>query len=30
MAEIYEKKAAEHRERAQLAGAPRDGADRPA
>ncbi|MFI9113688.1 Na+/H+ antiporter NhaA [Streptomyces venezuelae] len=30
MAEIYERKAAEHRERAQLAGAPRDGADRPA
>ncbi|MFF3839315.1 Na+/H+ antiporter NhaA [Streptomyces sp. NPDC001930] len=30
MAEIYEKKAAEHRQRAQLAGAPRDGADRPA
>ncbi|MCX5227072.1 Na+/H+ antiporter NhaA [Streptomyces sp. NPDC006553] len=30
MAAIYEKKAAEHRERAQLAGAPRDGADRPA
>ncbi|MDV9190224.1 Na+/H+ antiporter NhaA [Streptomyces sp. SR27] len=30
MAEIYEKKAAEHRERARLAGAPRDGADRPA
>ncbi|MFD3992102.1 Na+/H+ antiporter NhaA [Streptomyces sp. NPDC058548] len=30
MAEIYEKKAAEHRERAQLAGAPRDEADRPA
>ncbi|MFF0555508.1 Na+/H+ antiporter NhaA [Streptomyces sp. NPDC004266] len=30
MAEIHERKAAEHRERAQLAGAPRDGADRPA
>ncbi|MGW8359918.1 Na+/H+ antiporter NhaA [Streptomyces wedmorensis] len=30
MAEIYEKKAAEHRERAQLAGASRDGTDRPA
>ncbi|AJF65891.1 Na+/H+ antiporter NhaA [Streptomyces vietnamensis] len=30
MAEIYERKAAEHRERAQLAGASRDGADRPA
>ncbi|MEU4078053.1 Na+/H+ antiporter NhaA [Streptomyces venezuelae] len=30
MAEIYERKAAEHRERAQLAGAPRDEADRPA
>ncbi|MFI8517753.1 Na+/H+ antiporter NhaA [Streptomyces sp. NPDC085481] len=30
MAEIYEKKAAEHRERAQLAGASRDEADRPA
>ncbi|MFJ5077478.1 Na+/H+ antiporter NhaA [Streptomyces sp. NPDC088553] len=30
MAEIYEKKAAEHRQRAQLAGAPRDEADRPA
>ncbi|NML52177.1 Na+/H+ antiporter NhaA [Streptomyces sp. R302] len=30
MAEICERKAAEHRERARLAGAPRDGADRPA
>ncbi|WP_030690879.1 Na+/H+ antiporter NhaA [Streptomyces globisporus] len=30
MAEIYERKAAEHRQRAQLAGASRDGADRPA
>ncbi|MFJ9826636.1 Na+/H+ antiporter NhaA [Streptomyces sp. NPDC101160] len=30
MAEIYERKAAEHRERAQLAGASRDEADRPA
>ncbi|MEU6927706.1 Na+/H+ antiporter NhaA [Streptomyces sp. NPDC046385] len=30
MAEIYEKKAAEHRQRAELAGAPRDEADRPA
>ncbi|MER7947665.1 Na+/H+ antiporter NhaA [Streptomyces sp. NPDC096079] len=30
MAEIYERKAAEHRERAQVAGASRDGADRPA
>ncbi|MEU9856797.1 Na+/H+ antiporter NhaA [Streptomyces sp. NPDC047974] len=30
MAEILERKAAEHRERARLAGAPRDGADRPA
>ncbi|MFJ9431058.1 Na+/H+ antiporter NhaA [Streptomyces sp. NPDC101490] len=30
MAAIYEKKAADHRERARLAGAPRDGADRPA
>lgn len=30
MAAIYERKAAEHRERAQLAGASRDGADRPA
>lgn len=30
MAEIYEKKAAEHRERAQPAGASRDEADRPA
>ncbi|MFE0702570.1 Na+/H+ antiporter NhaA [Streptomyces sp. NPDC058872] len=30
MAEIYEKKAAEHRKRAELAGASRDGADRPA
>ncbi|MER8045580.1 Na+/H+ antiporter NhaA [Streptomyces sp. NPDC094032] len=30
MAEIYEKKAAEHRQRAQLAGASRDEADRPA
>ncbi|MEU9863014.1 Na+/H+ antiporter NhaA [Streptomyces sp. NPDC047971] len=30
MAEIYEKKAAEHRERAQLAGASRDGGDSPA
>ncbi|WP_086829877.1 Na+/H+ antiporter NhaA [Streptomyces sp. NRRL B-24572] len=30
MAEIYERKAAEHRKRAQLAGASRDGADRPA
>ncbi|MFE1547084.1 Na+/H+ antiporter NhaA [Streptomyces sp. NPDC058718] len=30
MAEIYEKKAAEHRERAQAAGASRDEADRPA
>ncbi|MFB7517392.1 Na+/H+ antiporter NhaA [Streptomyces sp. NPDC056144] len=30
MAEIHERKAAEHRERAQLAGASRDGADRPA
>ncbi|MFI1811305.1 Na+/H+ antiporter NhaA [Streptomyces sp. NPDC020422] len=30
MAAIYEKKAAEHRERAQLAGASRDEADRPA
>lgn len=30
MAEIHERKAAEHRERAQLAGAPRDEADRPA
>ncbi|MFF0485785.1 Na+/H+ antiporter NhaA [Streptomyces sp. NPDC004435] len=30
MAEILERKAAEHRERARLAGASRDGADRPA
>ncbi|MFJ7063924.1 Na+/H+ antiporter NhaA [Streptomyces sp. NPDC101115] len=30
MADIYERKAAEHRERAQLAGASRDEADRPA
>jgi Na+:H+ antiporter, NhaA family len=30
MAEIYERKAAEHRQRAQLAGASRDGGDRPA
>ncbi|MER5201837.1 Na+/H+ antiporter NhaA [Streptomyces sp. NPDC002825] len=30
MAEIYERKAAEHRQRAQVAGASRDGADRPA
>ncbi|MGW6392353.1 Na+/H+ antiporter NhaA [Streptomyces sp. NPDC055103] len=30
MAEIYERKAAEHRERARAAGASRDGADRPA
>ncbi|MFE5485665.1 Na+/H+ antiporter NhaA [Streptomyces sp. NPDC056527] len=30
MAEIYEKKAAEHRKRAQLAGASRDGGDSPA
>ncbi|MEV6248292.1 Na+/H+ antiporter NhaA [Streptomyces sp. NPDC051742] len=30
MAEIHERKAAEHRERARLAGAPRDEADRPA
>ncbi|WP_435057452.1 Na+/H+ antiporter NhaA [Streptomyces sp. bgisy060] len=30
MAEIYEKKASEHRKRAELAGASRDGADRPA
>ncbi|WP_030749248.1 Na+/H+ antiporter NhaA [Streptomyces griseus] len=30
MAEILERRAAEHRERARLAGAPRDGADRPA
>ncbi|MEV7276868.1 Na+/H+ antiporter NhaA [Streptomyces sp. NPDC093111] len=30
MAEIYEKKAAEHRQRAELAGASRDEADRPA
>ncbi|MEU6974525.1 MULTISPECIES: Na+/H+ antiporter NhaA [unclassified Streptomyces] len=30
MAEIYEKKAAEHRQRAQVAGASRDEADRPA
>ncbi|MFF0477922.1 Na+/H+ antiporter NhaA [Streptomyces sp. NPDC004284] len=30
MAEIYERKAAEHRERAQVAGASRDRADRPA
>ncbi|MFF4170211.1 Na+/H+ antiporter NhaA [Streptomyces sp. NPDC001744] len=30
MAEIHERKAAEHRQRAQLAGAPSDGADRPA
>ncbi|MEX0169700.1 Na+/H+ antiporter NhaA [Streptomyces sp. LMG1-1-1.1] len=30
MAEIYEKKAAEHRERAELAGASRDRTDRPA
>ncbi|WP_317452318.1 MULTISPECIES: Na+/H+ antiporter NhaA [unclassified Streptomyces] len=30
MAAIHEKKAAEHRERARVAGAPRDGTDRPA